>query len=54
MRPVTVSDLKKEYNGAHVLDGLSLFIPAGRRIAIMGQTGSGKSTLLKIMGGLVQ
>ena len=38
------------YNGRNpVIQNLSLYIPAGKTIAIVGPTGSGKSTLVKLL-----
>ena len=53
---VTVRDLHKEFRRGSeridVLQGLSLDIPRGDFLALMGPSGSGKSTLLNLLGGL--
>ena len=42
-------NLTFSYNGKPVLRNLSLRIPAGRTVAIVGATGSGKSTLVSLI-----
>ena len=39
-------------DGAPVLSGLSCFIPAGRTVAIVGETGCGKTTMLSLIARL--
>lgn len=41
-----------EGNGVMALNGITLSIEAGQRIALIGSSGSGKSTLLNIIGGI--
>src|SRR3954471_21279904 len=48
---IQIDDLQFSYGDLEVFRGLSLSIPAGQVVAILGASGSGKSTLLKLIGG---
>jgi phospholipid/cholesterol/gamma-HCH transport system ATP-binding protein len=48
---VEVSDLRFSYGNLEIFRGLSLKIPKGKVVAILGGSGTGKSTLLKLVGG---
>lgn len=50
--PILVDEVSFAYDGFHaVLDRVSLDIPSGQKIAILGRSGSGKSTLASIIRG---
>jgi phospholipid/cholesterol/gamma-HCH transport system ATP-binding protein len=51
---VEIKGLHFSYGDLQVLRGLSLNIPRGQVVAILGGSGSGKSTLLKLIGGQLQ
>ena len=50
---VTVRRLTKTYRGRSALNDLSLALPAGRIVGLMGPNGCGKTTLLKILAGVL-
>ncbi|WP_173934248.1 ABC-F family ATP-binding cassette domain-containing protein [Chelativorans sp. Marseille-P2723] len=49
-----LEDIRLTFGGTPLLDGVSLMVGPGERIALVGRNGSGKSTLLKIATGLVE
>lgn len=51
---VTIRDLRKDFDGHTVIEGLDLHIPAGQFVAVVGRSGCGKSTLLRLILGLEQ
>jgi ATP-binding cassette subfamily B protein len=55
-RGITLEDVSFTYPGAGrpVLSGVSMDIPAGSVLALVGENGAGKSTLVKLLCGLYQ
>ena len=56
MSPLVVENVRKQFRqgdrAVAALDGVSLEVPQGQFLAVMGASGSGKSTLLHLMAGL--
>jgi ABC-type bacteriocin/lantibiotic exporter with double-glycine peptidase domain len=52
---IDVKDLRYRYPDSRFpsVDDVTVHVPAGQRLAIMGFDGSGRSTLLKLLGGLM-
>ena len=48
---VEIEGLGFSYGELEIFRGLSLTIPRGKVVGILGGSGSGKSTLLKLIGG---
>jgi ATP-binding cassette subfamily B protein len=47
---VELRNVRFSHNGAIVLDGIELRVPAGSSLALVGSTGSGKSTVASLLG----
>ncbi len=47
-----VREIRKNYGGKPLLQGISFCVGAGETVCLLGPSGSGKSTLLRIIAGL--
>lgn len=51
---IAIRNLSFQYEERKIIDGLSLAIQKGEKIAFVGESGSGKSTLIRILLGLLK
>jgi polar amino acid transport system ATP-binding protein len=49
---IEIEGLQKSFGSNRVLDGISLKVPEGKVVCVIGPSGSGKSTLLRCVNGL--
>lgn len=49
-----INDLHVSYGGIHALRGISLEVPDGKVVTLIGANGAGKSTTLRTISGLVK
>lgn len=52
MSVVALSNVRRRYQGAAVLEDVSLTAPEAQVLALLGPSGSGKSTILRLIAGL--
>lgn len=50
--PVGVNGVTKQYGSRTILNNITLHIPSGQFVAVVGRSGCGKSTLLRLLAGL--
>lgn len=51
---VTFENVSKAFNGKPVLDGVSMTIPRGAIMVVLGPSGTGKSVMLRCLVGLIK
>jgi len=49
-----INNLNVYYGGIHALKGISLKVPKGKVVTLIGANGAGKSTTLRTICGLVK
>ena len=50
---LTVEDINVYYGAIHAIKGISLDVPDGEIVALIGSNGAGKSTTLRTISGLM-
>jgi branched-chain amino acid transport system ATP-binding protein len=52
MPDLLVTDIHAHLGGAYIIQGVTLQVPAGRTVVVLGQNGAGKTTLVRTLMGL--
>src|ERR1700692_1776535 len=50
--PIILRNVTKRFGDRTILDNITLTIPAGETVALLGPSGGGKSTLIRCLNGL--
>ena len=53
MEVIEIQNLRKQYNGQYVLNGINLQVQSGVILGYIGPNGAGKSTTIKIITGII-
>ncbi len=53
-RYLTLTDLRVDYGGIHAVKGISIEVPRGKIVTLIGSNGAGKSTTLRTIAGVVK
>ena len=51
---LTITDLNVHYGSIHAIQGISLAVPAGKVVTLIGSNGAGKTTTLRTISGLLR
>ena len=54
MSLLTVNNVKKEFNGEPIFEGISFRLEWRQKLGLVGRNGSGKTTLLRILTGQLE
>jgi ATP-binding cassette, subfamily B, heavy metal transporter len=46
---VEFNEVSFDYDGRPIIQGISFLVPAGKKVAVVGDSGAGKSTLIKLL-----
>ena len=49
-----IEQLTKSFRGRNAVDGITLSVPQGQMVGIIGRSGAGKSTLLRMINRLAE